>query len=446
MVCQQCHHLGRVKPAKTKVLLLLRVAGYRCNHGASVFGQGSKLKSLEQFSARSVSTTLSAECTRLSPYLHPEFGGFCPSSRLRRDLRIVVFSVLFGVTAGAAGMISLTASHSPATPNAVEVVSSGITDKDVSKETRSDLAGASNGQASGVGIDPRVVSSQEVGEAKRSTSACSGATSGRDCSFFKQRSVRVRAINDGPATARVAFGRTAASPADATPDTPAALPSSSSSPIQALGQTRRRASMQKSAEDRSQSIQPGPLKTKQKTAKRERRERSEPGNDYSGPADPWGARAESNDGSRESSRIRGKPPTAAEDFGVGPGEEGVSVGRYQRPQGLGLGLLPRNPRISMSSQRPPHVRRPRPLQEIDVILICCGRPRNADEVECSSSSAHFSLFSLVTLWPARPIGGGSCLFSCFDGQTGQVDIRYSHENPHRDGGLGPRFGGLIDRL
>ena len=229
----------------------------------------------------------------MSPYLHPEFGGFCPSSRLRRDLRIVVFSVLFGVTAGAAGMIRLTASHDPATPSAVEVVSSGITDKDVSKETRSGLAGASNGQASGVGTDQAVLSSQEVGEAKRPTSACPGATSGRDCSFFKQRSVRVRAINDGPATARVALGRTAASPSDTTPDTPAALPSSSSSSMQALGAA---AAPQKSVEDRSQSIHPGPLKTKQKTAKRERRERHERGNDYSGPADPWAARAESHDG------------------------------------------------------------------------------------------------------------------------------------------------------
>lgn len=252
----------------------------------------------------------------MSPYLHPEFGGFCPSSRLRRDLRIVVFSVLFGVTAGAAGMIRLTASHSPATPNVVEVVSSGITDKDVSKETRSGLGGASNGQASGVGMDQGVLSSQEVGEAKRSTSACLGATSGRDCSFFKQRSVRVRAINDGPATARVAFGRIAASPADAAPDTPAALPSSSSSPIQALGAA---AAPQKSAEDRSQSIHPGPLKTKQKTAKRERRERHERGNDYSGPADPWAARAESHDGP-VSRPYREKPLTAAKDFGVGLGE------------------------------------------------------------------------------------------------------------------------------
>ena len=234
----------------------------------------------------------------MSPYLHPEFGGFCPGSRLRRYLRLVVFSVLVGVTAGGAGVIGLTASHSPAAPSALDVVSSDITDEDVSKDTRSGLAGASNGQASGVGIDPRVVSSQEVGETKRSKSACPGGTSGRDCSFFKQRSVRVRAINDGPATARVAFGRIAASPAEGMPDTPLALPGSPLSPLKPMQENAPAAASikQKSAEDLPQSISQGPLKKRQKTARREKRQRNERGDDYSGPADPWGARAESNYG------------------------------------------------------------------------------------------------------------------------------------------------------
>ncbi len=242
---------------------------------------------------------------RLSPYLHPEFGGFCPGSRLRRDLRIVAFSVLFGVTTGAVGVIGLRASHSPATP--VDVISSDARVGDTTQEGR--LAEGSNGQASGaIQNDGRtgILSSRDGGDTKQSNSACPSANSRGDCSFFKQRSVRVRAINDGPDTARIALGRTAAPPAEGTPATRLALPGSPSSPKDPVQEEAPGAAsvQQKSAEEPPQSISQGQLKKRQKTARREKRQRNERGNDYSGPADPWAARAESNYGSMSRSYSR----------------------------------------------------------------------------------------------------------------------------------------------
>jgi hypothetical protein len=44
---------------------------------------------------------------RSDHYVHPEFGLLSPRPRLRRELRIVFFSVLFGIAIGAAAVIAL---------------------------------------------------------------------------------------------------------------------------------------------------------------------------------------------------------------------------------------------------------------------------------------------------------------------------------------------------
>ena len=44
-------------------------------------------------------------------YVHPEFGFFCPTPRLRRELRIAFVSVLFGAFGGALGVVALNVGH-----------------------------------------------------------------------------------------------------------------------------------------------------------------------------------------------------------------------------------------------------------------------------------------------------------------------------------------------
>ena len=55
-------------------------------------------------------------------YAHPEFGFFCPTPRLRRELRIAFVSILFGAIGGAAGVVALIASHRNADPAVASVV------------------------------------------------------------------------------------------------------------------------------------------------------------------------------------------------------------------------------------------------------------------------------------------------------------------------------------
>jgi hypothetical protein len=44
--------------------------------------------------------------------VHPEFGFLSPTPRLRRELRMAFFSVLFGIGIGAAAMIALNGNNS----------------------------------------------------------------------------------------------------------------------------------------------------------------------------------------------------------------------------------------------------------------------------------------------------------------------------------------------
>src|SRR5262249_62336866 len=48
-----------------------------------------------------------AEVPMASPNVHPEFGYFCVSPRLRRDLRVAAYSILLGAVVGAGGIIAL---------------------------------------------------------------------------------------------------------------------------------------------------------------------------------------------------------------------------------------------------------------------------------------------------------------------------------------------------
>ena len=44
---------------------------------------------------------------RSNRYIHPEFGFLAPTSRLRRELRVGLFSMLFGIGVGVAAVAAL---------------------------------------------------------------------------------------------------------------------------------------------------------------------------------------------------------------------------------------------------------------------------------------------------------------------------------------------------
>jgi hypothetical protein len=44
-------------------------------------------------------------------YVHPEFGFFCPTPRLRRELRIAFVCIIFGAIGGALGVVALSAAY-----------------------------------------------------------------------------------------------------------------------------------------------------------------------------------------------------------------------------------------------------------------------------------------------------------------------------------------------
>jgi hypothetical protein len=221
----------------------------------------------------------------LARYLHPEFGAFCPACRLRRDVRVVAFSVFIGVAAGAVGVLALSASDAPV----------GV-GSDASSGEAAKFASA--GGASGHPSD-QATSTAPAGQASTEpaeTTAQAYSDVGR--SFFKPRKVLVRALNDGPDTGRIIVGRSDVPAAARAPETPSASPQSSpSQKTEEKNPSVAADTQQKSAAERLQHVSREPSKKRVKTARREKRQRNEWGtNDYFGRVDPWAARAENSAG------------------------------------------------------------------------------------------------------------------------------------------------------
>jgi hypothetical protein len=160
----------------------------------------------------------------VSRYFHPEFGYFCPTPRLRRELRVACRAGLLGVALGTIGVIALNrieravnlASLVPAAatqPGAEGVVPRRLANakgNDLQKPAKGDAAqGAayestrqSTAQSPKRGQEAAAPSSREFGSA--------GATKAR--LHAKQR-------DNGPELARIALGRPAALE-NATPPSP----------------------------------------------------------------------------------------------------------------------------------------------------------------------------------------------------------------------------------
>jgi hypothetical protein len=224
----------------------------------------------------------------LARYIHPEFGGFCLTTRFRRDIRVVAVSVLLGMTVGAVGaaILGLNTSHTGAgAATAVAILEAGTSAAEESTP-RVDRVGQNGttkaGSASGGGLASGLA-------AEAIKAACPGATPGDEqgCSFFKPRRVRVRALTNAPDMARIAVGRpTAPSAAIATETSAAKL--SASKPMDENSASG--AAREEPPADWALSGRPGTKKL-QKTIRRARR------NDrWIDPApqrtDPWFARAD----------------------------------------------------------------------------------------------------------------------------------------------------------
>ena len=234
----------------------------------------------------------------LARYIHPEFGGFCLTARLRRDIRVVAVSVLLGTMVGGLGaaIVGLT-SRTPASTSAATAlaISEAATKAAESSSSRGDVNDTTKaGSESGGGLAFALAA-----EANRGPKAkCPGVTPGNDpgCSFFKPRRVRVRALNDAPEMARIAVGRPAApsvaiAPQNSAQNSPAKL---------AVSETIEEKSP--SAVAHAQPLASQALSGRTAAKKLQKTTRRSRGNDrWIDPAprdraDPWYARAENNPG------------------------------------------------------------------------------------------------------------------------------------------------------
>jgi hypothetical protein len=233
----------------------------------------------------------------LAPYIHPEFGGFCLTTRFRRDIRVVAVSVLLGTIVGGVGaaIVGLNTSRSPAsatTATALATWEAGINAAEGSSPRVNDVAQNSTTKAAtptGGGLTSASAAETDPGQ----KAACPGATPGNEqgCSFFKPRRVmRARALTDAPEMARVAVGRvTPPSTAIATQNAAAKLPEAKpTEEISASVAARADPQAEQALSDRPTAKKP------KKTARRARRNDRwidpTPGNR----ADPWFARSENN--------------------------------------------------------------------------------------------------------------------------------------------------------
>jgi hypothetical protein len=166
----------------------------------------------------------------LARYIHPEFGGFCLTSPIRRDIRIVAVSVLLGTMVGGVGaaIVGLNTSRSPASASAATALvisEAGISAAEGSSPRVNDVAQNSTtkaGAPTGGGLTSALAAETSPG----AKAVCPGATPENEqgCSFFKPRRVRARALTDAPDMARIAVGRVTPSTAIATQNYAAKLP------------------------------------------------------------------------------------------------------------------------------------------------------------------------------------------------------------------------------
>jgi hypothetical protein len=167
-------------------------------------------------------------------YVHPEFGFFSPTPRLRRELRTAFFSVLFGTGIGAAAVIALNGNNNTDDAQAPRGVNAGSVAASAIMEEPPD---AQTSKPDGSSADANSKNRTNA------TTTCEGnkaACLNISLPAAKPRGMRVPAANDALAIARVPLGRS-----DASAGMTSTGPSTSSERVP----ERSTASQQSNAED-----------------------------------------------------------------------------------------------------------------------------------------------------------------------------------------------------
>ena len=148
--------------------------------------------------------------------LHPEFGLFSPTRRLRRELRIAAISLLCGGIAGAicvSGVVALRHSDRVAVESAEGPGAAASQDSELSTASNTDARAASLESRAGTAAPPQ--GSTEV-PAQRSSETSPPDVAPASAIAPKVRVVRIRKAVDSPPIARLPLGRGEA-PAAASP-------------------------------------------------------------------------------------------------------------------------------------------------------------------------------------------------------------------------------------
>jgi hypothetical protein len=168
-----------------------------------------------------------------SQYLHPEFGYFAPTSRWRRDLKVAVFSALFGAIASAGSLAVLIADRDSKTdgtvttagvevPKTQSVSEAGAAAQPTPQASRASLPTAETTPSPTDGANTaRPETDGKSNAAKPDASGAAGSKAACDDSTWsyldgkcvpqdKPRKLRLRAANDSPAIGRAPVGRSTA--------------------------------------------------------------------------------------------------------------------------------------------------------------------------------------------------------------------------------------------
>jgi hypothetical protein len=127
-------------------------------------------------------------------YVHPEFGLFWPTPRLRRELRMAFFSLLFGIGIGAAAVIALSGNNTADDAR----VSHGVDSASIISEDRTEPVLSYK--------SPQAI--EEENYKPKATTTCEGNNS--SCGN-KPRAKRTPAANEALAIGRAPLGRSDAS-------------------------------------------------------------------------------------------------------------------------------------------------------------------------------------------------------------------------------------------
>lgn len=141
-------------------------------------------------------------------YVHPEFGLLSPTPRLRRELRMAFFSLLFGIGIGAAAVIALSGNNTandarvPHGVGSASIISEDRTEPVLSYKSPQAIEEQLNKDHTGSRTDPRLTPKPKA------TTTCEGNNS--SCGN-KPRAKRTPAANEALAIGRAPLGRSDAS-------------------------------------------------------------------------------------------------------------------------------------------------------------------------------------------------------------------------------------------